>query len=62
MSVDHCWMQAARPAGSSRANTLPKVSSDGMPFARYRNDRNQASRSLPKRSISVQLDAPAIVA
>src|SRR5215472_11815315 len=55
-------MQATSWAGSSLEKTRPKVSCEGTPFTSVRKPRSQASRSLPKRSMSAQVSEPARVA
>ena len=45
---------------SSRENTRPKVSWEGMPLGRSRNRNSQSSLLFPNRSTSAQLLAPDI--
>ena len=52
--------QAPNWSGSSRPNTRPKVSWDGMPWGSRKNRLNHSRRALPNSSISTQLSAPQI--
>ena len=57
-SIKHSW----KPSGSSRENTSPKVSWDGMPFPSSRKVRNHSSLLLPNISTWTHESAPQITA
>ena len=57
-SIKHSWKRS----GSSRENTSPKVSWDGMPFPSSRKVRNHSSLLLPNISTWTHESAPQITA
>ena len=57
-SIKHSWKRS----GSSRENTSPKVSWDGMPLGRSKKVRNHSSLLLPNISTWTHESAPQITA